>query len=592
MPVSSHIQPGVAQVLLGNQELVRVVVRMQVGRQRVEVVREQVRRVHARRHVDAFRETADGSHQRHFVLLGQQVQRCLSDGRVVALVHLLEVAEHAADAGVGILDVVDRVIAGARLGQVEVEIQVLVVGAHDVKEAGGVRAHLVAQLAQRYELPRAGGHLHLLAEAKQHCELQQHDLELVRILAETDRGGAHARHVAMMVRPEHVDRPVETALQFVQKIRDVGREIRGAAVLADHNAIFLVAERGGAEPGGAVLDVQVPVLAQALDGALHRAALFQFELGEPHVEVHAEFRQVLLDVGQDVVQRHVEKHPVTVRLQQFAGSLDQRIEVKFTVAAFVRRQRQAVLQFAPRKPAAVAVFHANDARDVVNVVAAVAVVRETDAFAAQLQVAQPDADGQDVHLAAVVVDVILTLHAVAGGSEDAGQARAVRRAAAMADVQRTGRVGGDELHGDAVAGALQPVAVLLALAQGVPDDTGQGAAMQVEVDEARAGYLEPGDLPRARHAIDDRLGQFTRRPARSLGQDHGDVGREFSVFGRFCALDLHRGFGHGRQHTVTLQVQQRLCKQFFEVLFHGLVLILRGRGGRVCSCRKGHIVNR
>jgi hypothetical protein len=62
-----------------------------------------------------------------------------------------------------VLDVKDRVLVGPRLGQLHVEVQVLVVAAHHVEEAAGVIADFVAQLAQCDELARARGHLRLLA---------------------------------------------------------------------------------------------------------------------------------------------------------------------------------------------------------------------------------------------------------------------------------------------------------------------------------------------------------------------------------------------------------------------------------------------
>jgi hypothetical protein len=49
---------------------------------------------------------------------------------------------------VGVLDVIDRVLVALALGQVEVEIEVLVGLAQHVEEAAGVVADLAAQLAQ------------------------------------------------------------------------------------------------------------------------------------------------------------------------------------------------------------------------------------------------------------------------------------------------------------------------------------------------------------------------------------------------------------------------------------------------------------
>ena len=52
---------------------------------------------------------------------------------------------------------------------------------------------------------------------------------------------------------------------------------------------------------------------------------------------------------------------------------------------------------------------------------------------------------EDVHLAAMVVDVVLALHIVASVLEDVAERVAERRPAAMADVEGADGVRGDEL---------------------------------------------------------------------------------------------------------------------------------------------------
>jgi hypothetical protein len=78
-----------------------------------------------------------------------------------------------------------------------------------------------------------------------------------------------------------VDDALEAALELVHVIGDVGGEVGGLAVLADHDAVLLVAEGGGAEPERAGLLVEVAGLAQALDGAVDGAALGQRALRVP-----------------------------------------------------------------------------------------------------------------------------------------------------------------------------------------------------------------------------------------------------------------------------------------------------------------------
>ena len=84
-------------------------------------------------------------------------------------------------------------------------------------------------------------------------------------------------------------------------------------------------------------------------------------------------------------------------------------------------------------------------RHVVDVVAAVAVVGDVAAL--------PDGHdrcAQVLDLAAEVVEVVLARDGVAGGGQDAAQQVAGEGAAGVADVQRPGGVGRDELHVDAL----------------------------------------------------------------------------------------------------------------------------------------------
>jgi hypothetical protein len=68
-----------------------------------------------------------------------------------------------------------------------------------------------------------------------------------------------------------VDEVIEAAAEFLGHIADVGREIRGPAVRADHHPILVVTEVGRPEPDGAVLVVDVAALAKPVDATLDPA---------------------------------------------------------------------------------------------------------------------------------------------------------------------------------------------------------------------------------------------------------------------------------------------------------------------------------
>ena len=93
----------------------------------------------------------------------------------------------------------------------------------------------------------------------------------------------------------------------------------------------------------------------------------------------------------------------------------------------------------------IAVTLAQPLRDRAHVVAAVAVGWKPELLAAQLEVTQPHAGREDVHLAARVVHVVLAVHAPAVGREQVRDAGAEGGMPAVADVQGPGRIRGHEL---------------------------------------------------------------------------------------------------------------------------------------------------
>ena len=177
------------------------------------------------------------------------------------------------------------------------------------------------------------------------------------------------------------------------------------------------------------------------------------------------------------------------------------------------------------------------ARDVLDVVAAIAVGgpgRRLRLDAARARLHRQREVG-DLHAGVVVVE--LAHDAPAVRVEHARDRVADRRGAAVADVQRTGRIGGDELDAGGapgagvaapVGGALLEHAGHLALVRG---------RTQEEVDEAGTGDLDLGDR---------RSSPAARRPAprpdraacgRRLGQQQRGIGRKIAVLAVARAFD-------------------------------------------------------
>ena len=176
--------------------------------------------------------------------------------------------------------------------------------------------------------------------------------------------------------------------------------------------------------------------------------------------------------------------------------------------------------------------------DVAHIVALVGGPGKIDLHAQLLHIPEPDADREDIHLAAGVVDVVLLMNVVSGGTQQAGYGRAVGGMAAVTDVQRTRWVGGDVFHNHASAGAPLGSSVRLPCV----DDFGQlpavGGGGHGEVDESGSGDTDSVNQP----GFGDQVRQLSRdlawRPPQRLGEPQGDIGCEVAVPGVAGSLQL------------------------------------------------------
>ena len=179
-------------------------------------------------------------------------------------------------------------------------------------------------------------------------------------------------------------------------------------------------------------------------------------------------------------------------------------------------------------------------------------------------------DGQvgDLHAGIVVVE--LAFHVPAAGIEQAAQAVADDGIAAVAHVQRAGRIGGDEFHAHGLAGAVGIAAVGVALGQDAAHFGVIGVGGEEEVDEAGAGDLDLVHQRVCRQRGDQFLGQLARFGARRFGQQQRHVAGEIAVVAVARPLDHEPGQAQvGRQGEVVLQALNRLQHQFAQLFFHG-----------------------
>ncbi len=102
----------------------------------------------------------------------------------------------------------------------------------------------------------------------------------------------------MVIGTPDVDHAIKTALVFVEVIGDVRGEIGIKPVFALDDAIFLVAEIGGAEPASTVLFVDVTGCVQFFQAASDHTRIEQRIFREPVLKMHAKTIEIVATIGQ------------------------------------------------------------------------------------------------------------------------------------------------------------------------------------------------------------------------------------------------------------------------------------------------------
>ena len=355
--------------------------------------------------------------QIQFAFLGQFGEICISKLAVPGDAGFFGLVEQAVDAGVGILDVVYRVIAGLFLRQVDIEIHLGIQSSSAEEIPCRIGADFFHQFPKAHGLTGTFGHLDRLSITKQGDHLEQHDFKVIRVVAQEFHGGLQTDDIAVVVSAPDINQFVVPTVDFISYIGNIGAEIGRNAIGTNDHPVFVVPVLGGPEPEGAVFFVHVIFVFQNFQCCID---LFRIEgpFREPVVKVHVEFVKVFLQVFQ-----------LFMEAQFFENS-----------QSFFFVHVQVFL----------AVFFQNVFGGVDDILSMVAIFRYIAVNAVELQVAGIDGFGQVVNLAAGIVDVVFRQHVIASGAEQVHHSGTIGSPTGMADVKQTGRIGGNVFHQDAV----------------------------------------------------------------------------------------------------------------------------------------------
>ncbi len=323
----------------------------------------------------------------------------------------------------------------------------------------------------------------------------------------------------MVVGAPQIDEVVEAAHHLVVVVGHVAHEVGGLAVALDEHAVLVVAQIGGAEPQGAVLLVEVALLAHGVQRAGHGALAVlvlhvQGALGEPFVEGGAEAGQNGLLVGQGLLVGHL------------AEGL------------------QALLVGHGEPFVAVAVD--NLLGDILHIGAAVAGLGHLHVAAEQLLVAHAHRVAEHVHLVAVVVDVVLLVHVVAAVAHDARHGIAERCPTAVAHVEGARGVGRHvfQVHVTLALGHSAATEVLGLIAH-LAHHILEHRIRQADIDKAGARDLHGGNHIVGGNVVRDDLRHLAGVLTSELGAAQSDGARPVAV--GLVAGSLQGGFGGFRQ---------------------------------------------
>jgi len=344
-----------------------------------------------------------------------------------------------------------------------------------------------------------------------------------------------------------VDEMVEPAGELVVVIRAIAHEIRVFAVALDQDAVLLVAECGGTEPGGAILFVQVTLRIERLERPVDSGFALVVLL------VQAALREVPVEVIAEFIQRttHIVEHGAIAALAE--------IELAF-----------GGIGIHPL----LAVGIEDSLGDIAHIRAAVALLGHLHVLAAQLQIAHHDGIREHVHLHAVVVDVELLVHVVAAELHDARHGIAQRGPSAVADVHgaRGIRAHIFQVHLALVAGNIA-AAEVGALRAHLAHDILEYGRLQLQVDEARSGDVRALNEVVCRQMIDNRGSDVARCPMSQLRAAQGHGRGPIAI--RLVLRTLERRFGHAL-HRKAAVGDSRL-----DALLHNLLKLFANLHGSV-----------
>ena len=184
-----------------------------------------------------------------------------------------------------ILNVVDRIICRALLGEIEIEIELTVERTHEKEIARRIGADFFDKFLKRDALSGALAHLHKLAASVETDHLKKQHRKFIRVVSQCLHRRLDTADIAMVISAPEIDETVKAALVFVVMISDIRRKVRRLSARTYDDAIFIIAIRRGLQPKCAVLLVDIAICSQNLYRPMDSIRMKR-TLAEPVVKVY------------------------------------------------------------------------------------------------------------------------------------------------------------------------------------------------------------------------------------------------------------------------------------------------------------------
>jgi len=206
--------------------------------------------------------------------------------------------------------------------------------------------------------------------------------------------------------------------------------------------------------------------------------------------------------------------------------------------------------------------------NVTNVISAVAIAGKGDLLTLIFEVPQPDAGGQDVHLASGIIDVVFAMDIETGCRQKICDHRAIGGAAAMSDVQGACWVCGNKLNLNLETFTHAAEAISISSVDYLFNDSILGFGVDKKINEAGPCDLGLQHCRILWESGDQSLGKQSGVGACGLGQSHCEIGRKIPVF--WVARTFHKACGYqiDREDSLAFQSVHRGFKEPLKMLLH------------------------